>query len=370
MLNPLIAAVREFASEMAREGHACHVVSGAEPEEAQPLEPARFQAGVRHVEGAEVRARHTGFRAPRHAGSSGFRYFLDGIQFSRLILIINNAPLVYHISAAAILRRDPATGELHPWRRSPVCECVLTARDHLPGAARLAERLAPFGQALEEVDEEGKTSANALLLRDRARSKSQSLRRKLEVDLIAEWTAAAPEGWLMVDGPLIPLPGLTLAPRIVGVVKSFGAQYFTGAEQMRILMLPECQRTTAFQVPRHSSRSATMEPGEGRRAYSWYVRIRDHRGREPDFGLLRLETPPGIPLPEGADEVSRWLIAERAPLSSADPRWDNLLYPIHLCERYLKSLVPQRDQVPLQLRRALLEIAGTTDHTRAGPAPG
>ncbi|MBW3623067.1 MAG: hypothetical protein KY468_06605 [Armatimonadetes bacterium] len=41
-----------------------------------------------------------------------------------------------------------------------------------------------------------------------------------------------------------------------------------------------------------------------------------------------------------ADAISAWLMAERQPLASPGPRWDKLLYPIHDCEEYLRSIAP------------------------------
>ena len=38
-----------------------------------------------------------------------------------------------------------------------------------------------------------------------------------------------------------------------------------------------------------------------------------------------------------ADEVSGWLLQERAPLSTPDGRWDRLLYPIHRVEELLRA---------------------------------
>jgi hypothetical protein len=39
---------------------------------------------------------------------------------------------------------------------------------------------------------------------------------------------------------------------------------------------------------------------------------------------------------ERADELSRWILAERAPLSRPNPRWDRLLYGIAAVERHLR----------------------------------
>jgi len=35
--------------------------------------------------------------------------------------------------------------------------------------------------------------------------------------------------------------------------------------------------------------------------------------------------------------VSRWILAERAPLATPDGRWDRLLYPIHEVETFLRA---------------------------------
>jgi len=41
-----------------------------------------------------------------------------------------------------------------------------------------------------------------------------------------------------------------------------------------------------------------------------------------------------------ADELSRWLLAETAPLALPDPRWHVLLYPIRDCEQFLRARMP------------------------------
>jgi len=38
-----------------------------------------------------------------------------------------------------------------------------------------------------------------------------------------------------------------------------------------------------------------------------------------------------------ADRISRWLLAERAPISAPDPRWDRMLYGIRSVEEFLKA---------------------------------
>jgi hypothetical protein len=344
--RPLFTGVREFLAQQARAGRDCRVVRGAEPEEALATEPALYTPAVHHVEGDRLQTRPVGFRASGGAARSGFRFFLDGVQYSHLIAYVDNAPLVYHLSAAAILQRDPDRRELLVWHWTGAQECILAPKAYVD--CRLLEAL---GVPVEDtMDQTPDAPEEAVALRALAHSKSQRLRRHAEVGLIKQWQAAGEEGWLMVDGPLMLLPTLRARDHIVGVVKSFGAQFFAGAEQLLLLSLPEGHRTTAFQLPRGTR---PMEGGgteEARRWFSWYVRIRDAREREVDFGLLRVEIPPDPEILGAADEISRWLIAERAPLSTPDPRWGNLLYPIHACEQYLRSMLPERNRVHLHLR--------------------
>jgi hypothetical protein len=54
-------------------------------------------------------------------------------------------------------------------------------------------------------------------------------------------------------------------------------------------------------------------------------------------GLVRVQVSPDNGAPATADSISRWLLAERAPLSTPDPRWDRLLYGIHSVESYLRA---------------------------------
>jgi hypothetical protein len=53
--------------------------------------------------------------------------------------------------------------------------------------------------------------------------------------------------------------------------------------------------------------------------------------------LIRVEVAPANQSSEWADTISRWILAERAPISAPDQRWDRLLYGIHRVEQYLKA---------------------------------
>jgi hypothetical protein len=52
--------------------------------------------------------------------------------------------------------------------------------------------------------------------------------------------------------------------------------------------------------------------------------------------LVRIETSNDIVTSDQIDEISSWILAERLPRATDDPRWPTLLYPIHYLERILK----------------------------------
>ena len=54
-------------------------------------------------------------------------------------------------------------------------------------------------------------------------------------------------------------------------------------------------------------------------------------------GLIRVEAAPTEQTVATVDELSRWLLAERAPVSTPDNRWDRLLCGIRAVEEYLRS---------------------------------
>ena len=88
------------------------------------------------------------------------------------------------------------------------------------------------------------------------------------------------------------------------------------------------ERSSAFRVA-PSSRNAVA---------SWYVRVRPAKGRDALFGLVRVEAAETADITARADEISRWVIAEGAPLALPDGRWDKMAYGIRDTEEYLRAI--------------------------------
>jgi len=131
---------------------------------------------------------------------------------------------------------------------------------------------------------------------------------------------------LVVDGGVRGLRDAPGADRAIGVIKHHETQFLDGRDLEVALTLPEGSRSSMF----------AREPDGGGTTFSWYLRLWPWTDEDLLHGLTRVErlTPDGVADP---DEVSRWLLAERAPIAGRDPRWDRLLYPLHEVETLLRA---------------------------------
>jgi hypothetical protein len=132
--------------------------------------------------------------------------------------------------------------------------------------------------------------------------------------------------WLVVDGSLAEVPGWASDSRMIGVSKSHSTLPFDGSDLVTYLHLPQGHRSSVFQPA-----SRQWAP-----VYAWGFRLWDWAGKDLFYGLVRVEAAPTPDTLRMADLVSRWILAERAPIS-ADPRWDRLLYGVHGVEQFLRA---------------------------------
>jgi hypothetical protein len=158
-------------------------------------------------------------------------------------------------------------------------------------------------------------------------------RDRAERQLAEEWVATRSEP-VFIDGSIANSDRVAVAPNAVGVIKSHRTLYVSGPAMRVVQSLPVHYRSSVLRVVAYH-RTAVA---------SWYLRIRDAAGRDPMWGLLRVETamPDASASPQfvadHANLISRWILAEMMPLSLPDSRWDKMVYGIHDCEEFLKSL--------------------------------
>ncbi len=290
------------------------------------------------VEGSDLRAIPVGRALP----PPGPVAFLDGIQYWAVTGYDGVIPIARAYVAAAIRRRD-ADRRLHTVAEASR-EFAVTCRAALSQPVR--DALLQADVDLVDLPQAEATQPGRLLAA--AQVRIERARERIERELAEPYVAAMGDSeWLVVDGLLSDTEALARHPRALGVVKSHGAQYFEGESLVTALTLVEGHRTSVFRPRGHDHQPV----------YSWYLRLWPWEGNDLHYGLLRIEARAAEPTVARASDLSAWLMAERAPLSTPDARWDRLLYPIYEVEAYLKSRAP----------RDLLPPAGAPRLPRAGP---
>ncbi|MSR06600.1 MAG: hypothetical protein EXR93_05985 [Gemmatimonadetes bacterium] len=152
-------------------------------------------------------------------------------------------------------------------------------------------------------------------------------RAEVEATVAKEYREAKPGGLLVVDGSVTAHSAFAKDSRLLGIVKSHETQFLNGADVVTAMTLEPGHRSSVF-APKYE---------RGAPVHSWYVRLWPWEGQDITHGLVRVERYATDASVSEADEISGWLMRERAPLSTPDARWDRLLYPIHRVEDLLRA---------------------------------
>jgi hypothetical protein len=274
-------------------------------------------------------------RAVRVPGSpeAGFVAFLDGTQTSRIAWYDAGMPIV-HGTVAAVIR-------VRKNRRMATWRLQRNVRVYAPRrllSASMNTALTALEPHVPVIDTTATESADSppvdhpLAVADSARHLVQRDRERIEQDLASQWCNAV-SGPLFVDGGIGGSERTASQDCLTGVVKSHRTLYASGAELQRVLRLDAGERSTVFRITSAKRRTTVA---------SWYLRLRDWTGRDPMWGLVRVEMaePRGATaaaITERADEISRWVLAEVSPLALPDGRWDKMVYGVRDCEEALRS---------------------------------
>ena len=292
----------------------------------RPTEPARLKA-VTILEGSRLR-RHRVEGEPEAA----FAAFLDGVQESHALHYEGAVPLVHGCVAAVI--RVRVDRRMTTWNDGP----REGSRIYAPRALLVADswtRLEACGLTIVDTlgGEGAADSAHPYELLQKAIHAVQHDRQRLECELAEAWCAMSDEP-LYADGGLPDGARSSVASTCVGVVKSHHTLYGENADIPLVLSLAEGERSSVFLIERRW----------GQPVASWYLRLRGVESPDPMWGLVRVEVAvtAGVATSAGAgmraEEVSRWVLAERSPLSLPDSRWASLVYGIRDCEQYLRAV--------------------------------
>jgi hypothetical protein len=253
-----------------------------------------------------------------------FGAFLDGVQQSRVIRVVHGVPIVWGRIATVIRRRS--NRRLVTWER-PIIEC----RFYAPLSV-----LDPItrGTLVDiSVVDTSRSEDDALISRHPAHVIEQALhavqrdRERAERTLAEQWCGTVGEP-LLVDGSISGSDIVAAHRCAVGVVKSHRQIYASSALLDVMLGLASGERTPVIRI---APRNRTP-------VHSWYLRLRDAVAHDALWGIVRVEVAESRDPTTRADEVSRWVLAERAPLALPDARWDRMAYPVRECEEFLRAI--------------------------------
>jgi hypothetical protein len=278
-------------------------------------------AAAECVEGHKLRAhRVMGEPQVRFAG------FLDGIQRARIECHRNGVPIVLGTVAAAV--RVRVNRRFTTWgHRTP----VVSRRLYMPLVCLGCEgHTESNGFAIVDTsyDDRGVlVSRHPGALRAVAFERVGRDRDDAERKLAELWCSEGAEP-LFMDGGISGSARVASSGCAVGVIKSHQKLYAEG-DALDVVMSLRCgERSSVFAPP-----SQHRHP-----VISWYLRLRDPRGHDAMFGLVRIEAAVGGDVAARANEISRWVLAESAPLSLPDTRWDRMAYGIRDCEQFLRAI--------------------------------
>lgn len=293
---------------------------------AQPLPPHEFvntvgerprTVGARILEGTTLQPRR--IRQPPVAGIGAF---LDGIQQGYTVCYRYGTPVILGKAAAAIrVRRNR---RLTTWR--PRVEHRLYLPFSWIDPAPFAALGLPLVDLSTGADGEP-VSRHPTDIAEQAFHRLQGDRERLEFALAEAWCTLE-DAPLLIDGGISGSDRVASSATSIGLVKSHRTLYAEGDALSTVLALGAGERSSVFRIA--SKRTAVA---------SWYLRLRDPTGRDPLWGLVRVEiAEQGASLGDRADLVSRWILAEASPLALPDTRWDKMVYGVRDCEEFLRAI--------------------------------
>lgn len=255
-----------------------------------------------------------------------FAAFLDGTQGVRIIARLGGIPVVLGIVAAAV--RERIERRLVTWAGAPprVERRLYVPLAYLPA---LAEEGDSDFTVVDTTDARGgeTPSRHPAALLESAIKLVRRDRERLESALAEVWCEKR-EDPICIDGGIAGSSRVAASHIAVGVIKTHNTIHAEGDDLDVVLGLLEGERTPAFRV----------QSGGRTPVSSWYLRLRDNTGRDATWGLVRVETCERVRSAEDVDRISRWTLAERAPIALPDGRWDKMSYGVRNSEEFLRAI--------------------------------
>lgn len=274
--------------------------------------------------------------------TSGFSYFLDGIERKKILCYLRSIPLIYGYVGAAILKRtdkklhstelEKGEGTFYlPVKKGMNCPDHYFDEDELK---TIKGKYKNTGIIPKQGDRKDYPKYPEEFIKQ-AHSEIQEKRREMEFELTNKWLESNFDNdWLFVDGTLNTKSQNVLeSSKVAGIVKSHGVFYFSFEEMHELYSMQKGERSRVFKP--------YDKQGEKKDIYTWYLRLHyDKRNGVNDFGIIKVEIPAKKELLSRVDEISSWILLETKPVGFPASRWDRMIYPIKYCEDYLKAKAP------------------------------
>jgi hypothetical protein len=272
-----------------------------------------------------------------------FRYFLDGAQKTLPIWRVGVIPVVVTYSVVGVLERShDAEPILLPGSLSDTHTWLIPKETRQPVINDLIAYLESNGEAVIDPISEHPgarhidywstvTQFNRIV--DCAYAKANAIRADQEKLALSAWAnnpyRRYPGDWIIIDGRRH-----GDHPRSISVIKDLATQIVHGADAETLFDLAQGYRTTAFRF--RPTKTEELAPEGPRGSTNWYMRFWNADGFDARHALVRIEAPHEVSTSDEIDEIASWILAERIPRATDDPRWPTLLYPIHFLEKILK----------------------------------
>jgi hypothetical protein len=230
-------------------------------------------------------------------------------------------PVHYASVGSAVLSRTD--GQLAPFTRPLTADLILIDLKGLEDEKEVVER---YREGIEIIDtkpvDSGYSGRRIAAMNESARVQ----REMMEEGLLALSQDREPGVVVVIEGSLEGIEGAMTTPGLIGVIPADAETIGLGSKVL------ECP---------FGARSALDEVGS---PPAFYMRLRDATGKNPDFGLVRVElglNPDGGPADEiWASDVSNLLLAERFPIDPAMKDWDKSIFSLLYAGRYIDTLIP------------------------------
>jgi hypothetical protein len=264
--------------------------------------------------------------------TSSLEYFMDGVQRTVLWQHYDyngsKIPIYLHFSGAVIIKRNgPDAFAPHDaiYKSALLVPSFIFDELDCPGL----------------LDTGAKNYYDLNEIRNKAKVKSRALRQEIEQKIMHRFieSDAPGDSILVKDGNIF---GSMKRERVVGLIKTHQTLYLQNTYpevQQSVWNMPQYHRSMMFSIQLLENASTLSH-----KVNSFYLRMNEPA--HPEMGLLRVEY---NKLPAPVEEFSSWLLAEGRVRAKCD-RWDRQIYPIQVCENYLRTQLPSSRHIEMVQR--------------------